>query len=139
MSDEPRPAPFNADELTKADSDAISAFLKARVQDLLDRHPAGSAEARAARALQESAGTLVDQLNLLFHDEDPETLKARMDAWNAVVFTVWLGWKGTEGYDVKRWRRVQHTDIEDAVEGARRLLKSREQLAEKKRAERAHP
>jgi hypothetical protein len=136
FSDEPRPAPFNADDLTKDDADAVSRFLAERVIELGESHPAGSREGRATQSLRHSAGALIDELNLCFEDEEPETLRARMHAWNRVVFTVWP-WEGTAGYDADRWRLVKHADADEAVEAARHLLRHREELAAKKRAERA--
>ncbi|WP_326617671.1 hypothetical protein OG863_09800 [Streptomyces decoyicus] len=136
FTDEPRPAPFNADDLTKEGSDELSTFLAQRVLELRESHAAGSPEDRAARALEMSAGALVDELNLRFEDEEPETLRARMRAWNQLVFVVWP-WEGTAGYDAHRWRLVKHVDADAAVEAARHLLQSREELAEKKRTERA--
>lgn len=104
--------------------------------ELRESHAAGSPEDRAARALEMSAGALVDELNLRFEDEEPETLRARMHAWNQLVFVVWP-WEGTAGYDAHRWRLVKHVDADAAVEAARHLLQSREELADKKRTERA--
>lgn len=135
FTDEPRPAPFNADDLTKEDADAVSKFLAQRILELGKNHPVGSREGRAIQSLGHSAGALVDELNLWFDDEEPETLQARMRAWNRVVFTVWP-WEGTAGYDTDRWRLVKHANADEAVEGARHLLRHREKLAEKKRAKR---
>ncbi|MFJ5803706.1 hypothetical protein [Streptomyces decoyicus] len=136
FADEPRPAPFNADDLTKKDSGAVSKFMAQRILELGESHPAGSRERRAAQSLGHSVGVLIDELNLCFDDEEPETLRARMRTWNLVVFAVWP-WEGTAGYDADRWQLVKHVDADAAVEAARHLLEGREELAEKKRAERA--
>ncbi|MEU9489187.1 hypothetical protein AB0D83_37070 [Streptomyces decoyicus] len=44
---------------------------------------------------------------------------------------------GHRGVRREPWRLVKHTDAEEAVEHARHLLQGREELAEKKRTERA--
>ncbi|MFE3163385.1 hypothetical protein [Streptomyces sp. NPDC059224] len=133
--DEPRPAPFNADELKPEHAKAIGAFLDERVKELRAKHPAGSPEDRAARTLKEAVGVHLDALNECFEDEEPETLQARKTSWNRLVFMVWH-WEGTEGYDAYQWRLVRHLDADAAVESARRLLATRQEAADKKRAER---
>ncbi|WP_372412070.1 hypothetical protein [Streptomyces luteireticuli] len=136
--DEPRVAPFNADELTEEHVAQLRRFLQARVEELRERHPAGSPEERAAQVLHESVATQIDELAYCFDDEEPATLKSRLAAWNKVIFAIWP-WETAEGYDTDRWRQVRHTDIDDAVEGARSLLKAREEQAERKHAEREAP
>ncbi|MCL3999026.1 hypothetical protein [Streptomyces lavenduligriseus] len=134
MSDEPRPAPFNADDLKPEHAKALGEFLEQVSKTLSEKHPADSFEGRAARTLREAVGVHLDTLHECFDDEEPETLKARKQAWNRLVWLVWP-WEGTPGYDARQWRVVLHTDADDAVEGARRLLASREAAAQKRRAE----
>jgi hypothetical protein len=134
-TDEPRPAPFNADELTPDHVTALSEFLAARILELRGQDPANSAMDRAVRSLHVSAGALIDQLNGWFEDEESETLRGRMHAWNRAVFAVWP-WEGTDGYDAFRWRLVKHVDAEEAVAHARLLLQRREEIAAEKRTER---
>ncbi|MFE4663301.1 hypothetical protein ACFRFJ_42290 [Streptomyces hydrogenans] len=133
-SDEPRPAPFNADELKMEHGKALSDFLERVAQTLSEKHPADSFEGRAARTLREAVGGHLDALHVTFDDEEPETVEARKQAWNRLVWLAWP-WEGTPGYDARQWRLVLHTDADDAVEGARRLLASREAAAQKRRAE----
>ncbi|MCB5906995.1 hypothetical protein [Streptomyces pinistramenti] len=99
------------------------------MQELREHHPAAGNEARAAHCL-ELLGALVDEFNLWFNGEEPETLQAPMRAWNAVVFVV-RPWEGTAGYDAHRWRLVKRTDADAAVEHARHLLQRREELRDK--------
>ncbi|MEU7260622.1 hypothetical protein AB0B21_33150 [Streptomyces rimosus] len=74
----------------------------------------------------------LDGLNECFEDEEPETLRARKAAWNRLMFIV-RPWEGLPQFDAYRWRLVLHTDADEAVEAARRLLASREKAAQEKR------
>lgn len=130
--DEPRPAPFNADDLTAEHAKQLGAYLDGIVRHLSDKHPEGSVEERAARTLKEAVGVHLDALNECFEDEEPETLRARKAAWNRLMFIV-RPWVGMPQFDAYRWRLVLHTNADEAVEAARSLLASREKAAEEKR------
>ncbi|MET9607055.1 hypothetical protein ABZZ17_18545 [Streptomyces sp. NPDC006512] len=134
MSDEPRVAPFNADDLKQEHAKSLIEYLDQIWKTLAEKHAADSFEGRAARTLREAVGIHQDALNECFDDEEPETLEARKQAWNRLVWLVWP-WEGTPGYDARQWRLVHHVDADDAVEGARQLLASREAIAQKRRAE----
>lgn len=79
--DEPRPAPFNADDLTAEHAKEFGAYLNEVTRGLSERHPEGSVEERAARTLKEAIGIHLHALNECFDDEEPETLQARKAAW----------------------------------------------------------
>ncbi|MYR41279.1 hypothetical protein [Streptomyces sp. SID5910] len=130
--DEPRPAPFNADELTAQHAKELGHFLTEVTKHLRESHPEGSFEHRAARTLHESVGVHLDALNECFEDEEPVTLQARKAAWNRLMFII-RPWEGTPQFDAYRWRLVLHTDADAAVEAARGLLASREKAAQDKR------
>lgn len=133
--DEPRAAPFNADDLKQSDAESIKLFLDARIREVREEHAVGDREMRVVDALENSVGPLIEQLSKWFENDEAETLRGRMLAWNRVVLAVWP-WEGTEGYDARRWRVVKHTDSENAVEDARRFLQWREEQAARKRAKR---
>ncbi|RSO49636.1 hypothetical protein DMH15_02915 [Streptomyces sp. WAC 06725] len=126
------PAPFNADDLKPEHAEELGAFLNGIVRHLSGKHPEGSVEERAARTLKEVVGVHLDGLNEYFEDEEPETLRARKAAWNRLMFIV-RPWEGLPQFDGYRWRLVLHTDADEAVETARRLLASREKAAQEKR------
>ncbi|MEU7222267.1 hypothetical protein [Streptomyces chrestomyceticus] len=130
--DEPRPAPFNADELTHEHAKDLGVFLTEVTQQLRASHPEGSFEHRAARTLHEAVAVHLDALNECFEDAEPVTLQARKAAWNRLMFII-RSWEGTPRFDAYRWRLVLHTDAEAAVEAARHLLASREKAAQDKR------
>lgn len=130
--DEPRPAPFNADDLTAEHAKDLGGYLNEAARHLSRQHPKGSVEERAARTLKEAVGIHLDALNECFEDEEPETLQARKAAWNRLMFIV-RPWEGMPYFDAYRWRLVLHTNADGAVEAARTLLASREKAAEEKR------
>ncbi|MFI9031163.1 hypothetical protein [Streptomyces sp. NPDC053560] len=131
--DEPRTAPFNADDLREEHAQELSAYLTEVTRHLVQKHPEGSLEQRAARTMEEAVGIHLDALKECFGDEEPETLRARKAAWNRLMFII-RPFEGLPRFDTYRWRLVPHADADEAVEGARRLLASREAAAEKKRS-----
>ncbi|MEU6709292.1 hypothetical protein [Streptomyces wuyuanensis] len=130
--EEPNYAPFYAGDLTQKDVSALKTFFNARVKELAAEHPIGSNATRAARALGMAVGAQIDELNLWFNDEEPETLRKRIHAWNYVVFSVWP-WEGSDGFDATRWRLIQHCDVECDIRSARHRLRELEARIEKQR------
>lgn len=132
--EQPASAPFYADGLTKNDAKALKSFLAKVTTDMAQQYSVGTDTHRAARALDIAVGAQIDDLNLYFDDDEPETLASRMRAWNRLVFSIWP-WEGAEGFDAHRWRLVERRNLEDALRHARYTVNCLEKLATKRKEE----
>lgn len=105
----PEDPAFTVDQLTPADYAAVSAFLAARLRELVD-----SGQVGAARALDEALSLHTDTLGPNFqweadfrYEPVPDNwLDERMRFWNRLVCAMWAGWYDAEGYDRIRWTLV---------------------------------
>ncbi|MFD8828248.1 hypothetical protein ACFV1C_38680 [Streptomyces sp. NPDC059605] len=102
----PEDPAFTVDQLTPEDFAAITAFLDARLEELVaDGHAA------AATALAMALDPQLDTLRGSFeweadHPSEPvpdNWLSERQFAWQQLVIVLWSGWCDAKGYDTVRW------------------------------------
>ncbi|MEU3110287.1 hypothetical protein [Streptomyces albidoflavus] len=102
----PEDPAFTVDQLTPEDFAAITAFLDARLDELVaDGHAA------AAMALAMALDPKLDTLRGSFQWEAdypsepvPDNwLSERRFAWEQLAIVLWSGWHDVKGYDTVRW------------------------------------
>ncbi|MFF5338508.1 hypothetical protein [Streptomyces sp. NPDC013181] len=102
----PEDPAFTVDQLTPEDFAAITAFLDARLEELVVDGHAG-----AAMALAMALDPKLDILRGSFQWEAdypsepvPDNwLSERKFAWEQLAIVLWSGWCDVEGYDTVRW------------------------------------
>lgn len=101
-----------AEDITRADIDAVAAFLTEILDSQLLKGPAGTVEYRTARALKNvvidaaaSGRWYLDKLADKDEDARVSRLIGLKNDWQRLVDTAQL-WSELPGHNMARWRRV---------------------------------
>jgi hypothetical protein len=108
-----------AADITRADVDALDAFMTAWLHELRLEHRHDPEISRVAYGLNAAISWHLFELRRGFEADDgsAEALKARSGHWNELC-RITAGWRETEGYNAERWQQVPFLGAQDAAESA---------------------
>ncbi|WP_138957276.1 hypothetical protein [Streptomyces sp. YIM 121038] len=135
--------PYTAD-ITRADVDALDAFMTARLHELRLAHRNDPEVCRVTHGLGAAINRQLFELRRDFADDGTaEALEARMGHWNELC-RLTAGWRDTEGYDVDRWQQVAFREARQAAEAKNHsdwweAQQAADAVVADERARRAHP
>ncbi|MFM9536960.1 hypothetical protein [Streptomyces turgidiscabies] len=120
----------HAAALTKADVDALEAFLSARFDAMRSANHFSSDAYNAAAALARVLRDLVKPVRASFRYDhgSPELLRARMRHWNRLRGLA-EPWENTDGYDRGRWDYLVHLDASEVASSAEYARRREEEQA----------
>ncbi|MFH8343006.1 hypothetical protein [Streptomyces sp. AM6-12] len=102
----PEDPSLTVDQLTPEDFAAITAFLDARLDELVAGGHAGAATALAMALdpkLDRLRGSFQWEADFPAEPVPDNWLSDRRDAWEGLAIVLWAGWHDAEGYDRVRW------------------------------------
>ncbi|MEU2357915.1 hypothetical protein ABZ599_33900 [Streptomyces misionensis] len=102
----PEDPSFTVDQITPEDFAAITAFLDARLDELVADGHAAAATALAMALdpkLETLRGSFQWEADYPAEPVPDNWLSERKFAWEQLAIVLWAGWHDAEGYDTARW------------------------------------